>query len=222
VEKCHHWQGRRSSHHFSEGREALKAVGAQDGPWNWVLLRPEPPALPLVGGGVGSLDEMVECLGQHDQEVLTGVLRMSFGSGRLRRVKHLLVVAIGARTPTVTRGRLGPARAKVEKALAEFVHISCALEVTGIKDLTLEAVIEKVRMACRIDDEVLSHDNPGRKMWTADAFRQALLEERRKVVAEARLARLSKLPIREAVELVHSDENLNWALFGLRDGRELL
>lgn len=207
--------GHQSSLLFSQGRDALQAVGSADGAWNWVLLRPEAEALPVVAGGLGSLDEMRECLQEHQDEVLAGLLRMSFGEGRLRRSKHALVFAVGSRAGAVARGKLGPVRAKVDKAVSEFVHISCTMEVFGTEDLTLEAVIDKVRKAAHIDYEVLERDSAKRQLWTADAFRQAMHEERRKVVAKTRAARMASVPVREAVDLLHSDESLNWALFGL-------
>eukprot|EP00411_Alexandrium_monilatum_P000318 CAMPEP_0175194584 /NCGR_PEP_ID=MMETSP0093-20121207/6567_1 /TAXON_ID=311494 /ORGANISM="Alexandrium monilatum, Strain CCMP3105" /LENGTH=740 /DNA_ID=CAMNT_0016487511 /DNA_START=38 /DNA_END=2260 /DNA_ORIENTATION=+ len=208
--------GHQSSLLFSKGRDALKAVGSAEGPWNWVLMRPDAEALPLVAGGGGSLEEMQESLRDHQQEVLAGLLRMTFGEGRLRRSKHVLVFSVGSAAPPVARGKLSLVRAKVEKAISEFVHISCVLELASAEDLTLEAVIDKVRKAAHIDDEVLDGDTARRQLWTLDAFRQAQREERCRAAASSRLARFAALPVREAIDLLHADESLNWALFGLK------
>eukprot|EP00411_Alexandrium_monilatum_P104277 CAMPEP_0175786638 /NCGR_PEP_ID=MMETSP0097-20121207/79943_1 /TAXON_ID=311494 /ORGANISM="Alexandrium monilatum, Strain CCMP3105" /LENGTH=690 /DNA_ID=CAMNT_0017097579 /DNA_START=44 /DNA_END=2116 /DNA_ORIENTATION=- len=155
-------------------------------------------------------------LRDHQQEVLAGLLRMTFGEGRLRRSKHVLVFSVGSAAPPVARGKLSLVRAKVEKAISEFVHISCVLELASAEDLTLEAVIDKVRKAAHIDDEVLDGDTARRQLWTLDAFRQAQREERCRAAASSRLARFAALPVREAIDLLHADESLNWALFGLK------
>jgi len=202
---------------FTGGREALQALRDPEGSWNWMLLRPDPQSLPLVSGGVGSIEEMRECLAEHEDEVLAGLLRMSFGDGRLRRTKHVLVLAVGRRAGPVARGRIASARKPLERALAEFVHISCTMEVASSEDLTLEEVIDRVRRAAHIDDEVLEGDSAGRQLISADAFRKALAEERRAAATQSagRSNRYANLPVKDVLGLLHADSRLNWALFGL-------
>jgi len=204
---------------FSTGRDALSAVGDPVGPWNWVIVKPEPNTLPLVEGGMGSIIEMKECIARRDNEALAGLLRMNFGDGRLRRTKHVLVFAVGDRAGAVARGRLAAARTAMEKALGELVPVSCVLEVIGVADLTLEAVIERVRRASHIDDEVLDNDEANRRLFSADAFREALDAERRSSVKapRKRTSSVTELNAKEVIELVHTDRTLNWALFGLKD-----
>lgn len=210
------------------GRAALRAVAEPYGSWNWVLVRPDPadPAeLAVVGGGSGSIDEMKECLAGHKDDVLSGFVRLGFGSGRLRRTKHVFVHAIGEHVPVVTRGRLAAARPLMERAISALAHCSAALEVSHLDDLTPEAVIDRLRRAAVLDDVVLGGDSQPRKAISLEAFREALDEER----AAPRLpeasqgpcgARWSERLVEDVVRLLHAPGGpLNWALFGLNLAR---
>ena len=55
----------------------------ENGIWNWVFVGGTPSTLPLIGDGDGSADEMRECAVANSQEMLYGLLRLGFGSGRL-------------------------------------------------------------------------------------------------------------------------------------------
>jgi hypothetical protein len=208
---------------FREGRAALQAVADPLGEWNWVLVKSDPEALPLVAGGTGSVDEMSERLRcDHEQDVLFGLLRLGFGTGRLRRTKHVFVHAVGKRVPAVTRGRLSAARPQMGRAIAKLAHCSCVLEVSCAEDLTLEAVIEKVRRASVVDDEVIDRDKSQRNAYTVEAFREALREEQKEKCSSTKepssqstLTSWTGRPVEEVVGLVHAlDGPLTWALFG--------
>lgn len=213
--------GHQSVMPFSSGRDALQAVAEPFGRWNWVMVRPDPESLELVTGGTGSIDEMRECLRTHEEEVLSGLLRLGFGAGRLRRTKHVFVHAVGERVPVVSRGRMAAARPLMEATLGKLVHCSVTMELTQVEDLTLEGVIERVRRAAIIDDVVLDGDSPTRSVFSVEAFRDALKEE---YLAQApappvetggNTTQWQDRSVADVVKLVHAPNGpLNWALFG--------
>jgi len=82
---------------FTKGSDALAAVAKPLGPWNWALFGPDPVALPIIGGGGGSVDEMRGCIEAHEKDVMFGLLRMGFGEGKLRRTKYIFIHACGSK-----------------------------------------------------------------------------------------------------------------------------
>jgi len=210
---------------FTSGRDALRAVESPLGSWNWVLLGPDPETLPITGGGSGSIDELQECLAQHEEEVLFGVLRLGFGAGRLRRTKLVFFHANGARVAAVRRGKLGAVRPKMEKAVKDLVHCSLAVEVNSTDDLSLEGLIERLRRTAIIDDDVLEGDSAAKSSLSLEAFRKALAEERRmvsteadspavKCAAEAAQVPGASLTLEESIQLVHNPDGLGWVVLG--------
>lgn len=171
-----------------DGKTALLAVGERMGKWNWVLVFPDADALPLVGCGLGSVDEMRSCVEAHGDAVMFGMLRMSFGQGRLRRTKFIFVQASGANVSIIKRGKLSSNRPKMQAALARYANFMLTFEVNHPNDLQQEDVIYRVRRAAVIDDDVLVNLDlragqgqgptpPAKGAYTVDAFREALAEE---------------------------------------------
>lgn len=144
---------------FTTGRAALQAVALPDGMWNWVLIGADPEALPLVAGGGGSIDEMRSFLHLNRNTVVFGILRVSCGSGRLQRTKHVLVHAVGEDTPVILRGRLNMQRARMRAVLSEFVESSLTIELSRSHDLSSEFVMERLRSTVIVDDDVLTGAN---------------------------------------------------------------
>jgi len=214
--------GHQSSNLYSNGRDALKAVAEPLGPWNWVLMKPDPVQFQLVAGGAGSVDEMCEHLSNHSTDVLFGLLRMGFGVARLRRTKHVFIHFVGPNAGPVPRGRAATVRSAMEKEMAKLAAFSISLELSSAQDLTLEAVIGRMRKSSVIDDDVLDGDKPEKNVYSCEAFREALREERQIIrppeeVHEhnARRAKFRDLAAEEVVGLVHTLHGpLNWALFG--------
>lgn len=198
-----------------EGRQALQVVADEGGAQNWLLLGPDPRELPVVAGGCGGLDEMRACAAEHEKEILTGILRLGFGEGRLRRSKHVLIFVLGARLGVVARGKLAVVRPQMEKVLAQYVQISCVIEGLRIEDLKLEVVIERVRRAVHIDDEVLEGDSALKKSNSVEVHREAVHEKAVAATPKAQGKRFLDIPLCEAITLMHSDASLNWGLFGL-------
>mmetsp|Transcript_47984 Transcript_47984/g.104421 ORF Transcript_47984/g.104421 Transcript_47984/m.104421 type:complete len:570 (+) Transcript_47984:59-1768(+) len=216
--------GHQSSELFSTGRDALRAVADPFGLWNWVLLGADAVALPMVGGGTGSVDELRAFASDREDQVFFGLLRLGFGVARLRRTRHIFLHICGKRVSVVKRGQLGALRAQMEKAVQNFAHCPVSLVDVSPEELQLEAVIDRVRRAVVVDDQVLEGDNNRRQALTVDAFREALAEDISKAEAKARsLEEESKpatkpgssLSVEDTVRLVRTpDGPLNWALFG--------
>jgi len=216
------WPGHYSTMPFKSGREALKSV-ADGGLWNWCLVGPD-PQLSLVSGGSGAFDELRSYLMANRTSVYFGVLRLGFGVGRLRRVKHIFIHAIGEQASAVRRGRHNAARPAVEKALSDFVNCVVPVQITRVEDFTLESVVERLRRSVHVDDDLLDNDLDSRRLFTVEAVREALREERRAAIfrtplpkAQARKKPRPDLPVEEAVRLVHAPGHVNWAVFGPRE-----
>jgi len=222
-------QPRQEDSPFASGRDALRAVAEDSGAWNWVLVKPGPSTLQLVAGGTGSVEEMREELMAHDSEVLFGFLRLHFGEGRLRRAKHVFIHAVGPSVSTVARGRMMEKRPQVESEVHQLAHCHVTFATSRPEDLTLEAVVERVRRTSMIDDAVLDGDIAD--VYNVGAAREALEEKcqitppptptqcttpsevttttcRSSCAWEGRRAS-------EVVQLLSApDGPLNWALFG--------
>ncbi|CAE7389286.1 unnamed protein product [Symbiodinium necroappetens] len=213
------------------GRDALKAVGEPMGAWNWVFFQADPVNLKVVGGGIGSLEEMKSCYESHPTDVLFGLLRLGFGEGRLRRTKYVFIHAVGAKAPVVARGRLSAERPKMEEVFGQFASASVTMEIQHLADLTLDSVVERVRRATTVDDDILGRDAGSPSVFSVEAFQKALQEEKLGRAAELQTLRRRSTglgtglpadlvsewaarPLSEVVSLVHKVGGpLNWALF---------
>ncbi|CAE7191393.1 unnamed protein product [Symbiodinium pilosum] len=226
---------------WRNGRDALKAVGEPLGAWfsdcrlmawNWAFFRADHVDLQIVGGGTGSLDEMKACYEEHSSDVLFGLLRLGFGEGRLRRTKYVFIHANGEKVPVVARGKLSAERPKMEEVFSQFASISVTMEILHPADLTLANVVERVRRAAVVDDDVLGRDAGSPSVFSVEAFQKALQEEKLERASELQTLRRRSTglrsglpanlvsewagrPLTEVVSLVHKVGGpLNWALFG--------
>lgn len=220
---------------FESGRDALKAVAESMGAWNWVFFRATEHVvavedLSVVAGGIGSVEEMQSCYEEHPQDVLFGLLRMGFGQGRLRRTKYVFIHAIGDQVPAVARGKRSAQRPKMEELMGSYASISVTMELLTTSDLTLKSVVDRVRRAVVVDDDVLDRDKATVSVFSMEAFQQALQEEKRSRMDELRAQRKLRMEQSEAtregsaysersvssmVSLLRSDrEALNWLLLG--------
>jgi|Transcript_49521 hypothetical protein len=208
-----------STNVFESGRDALQAL-AQDGPWNWLLLRPDPDNLTHVVGGMGSVDEMRECLADREEDIFFGVLRLGFGVGRLRRTKFMFIRFTGCKARAISRGQACGVHPKMQKAVAELINCSASMEINGSVDLTLEEVINRLHRVVIHDDD-LKGDEGALQVYCIDAFRKALDEERRAKVRrhsapdhEVNHVAIPDKTSEETVRLSHADgAPLDWAVF---------
>lgn len=100
-----------------------------------------------------------------------GLLRLGFGTGRFRRTKWVFVVWSGPKVPMVKRARAMSQRAALKTKLGPA---SVDIEAASLDDITLEAVIDKVKRAAVVDgDDVHSAEDP----YSVENFMKALEEE---------------------------------------------
>jgi len=158
---------------FFTGNEALKDVANENGCWNWVLVGPDPETLPLAGGGTGSITEMRECLQEHANEVIFGLLRLSFTAMGKRGTKHVFVVHVPGNIPvtggmdtsptqrmsSMARGRILQTRPAMERALQSFANFALTIEVTNATDFTMEDVVKRLQKVSTADGDVVCMDN---------------------------------------------------------------
>jgi hypothetical protein len=152
--------------------EALRAVGAERGKCNWVLL--EPRSFQLHSCGLGGLEDLKSNLAE--DRVLFGALRLTFGSQRPGIVKHIFVHWVGPRVSAVQRGLLN---ARLADAAA-FVGKSCALvfrrQAHCLGDLRLEDIIAELRRLTVVDG-IAATDGIAAGRISAAEYLAALKEE---------------------------------------------
>merc|ERR1712226_1575259 len=98
--------------------------------------------------------------------------------------------------------------------MVQFGVFSVTMEILQSEELNVEHVINKVRSAAKIDDEVLDGDSASKSAFTVEAFRKALAEEQ-KFAASITCApdplKIKRVPgadltVEEAVRLVRAPE----------------
>eukprot|EP00927_Polykrikos_kofoidii_P056439 TRINITY_DN50552_c0_g1_i1.p1 TRINITY_DN50552_c0_g1~~TRINITY_DN50552_c0_g1_i1.p1 ORF type:complete len:626 (-),score=90.02 TRINITY_DN50552_c0_g1_i1:107-1984(-) len=163
----------------TSGRDALAAVSEKDGAWNWVLIRPDPKELTTVAGGTGSVEEMREYLQQNKAHVFFGLLRLSFGRGRMQRTYHVFIDYFGAAANRVSATKDHATKSDVKKAFDDssmIAHSSFELQVREPEDLILETIFDRLIRSCIVDFEFVEHDHDFKKVICEETLRDALLE----------------------------------------------
>lgn len=149
----------------------------------------------------------------------------------MRRTKHIFVHSVGQDVPAVRRGKKNAARAEMEAVMQDCLLCSVSIELTSADSFTLEDVVARVRKAAVVDDDELDADEGWRGIFTVEAFREALREERAAIASSRQDEELVDKEgkrdsrdrrrwhgrrVEEIVKLVSADaEPLNWALFGI-------
>jgi len=208
--------------------QALRAVGAEVGPFNWVLL--EPTKLELHACGAGGLEEMKKHLAE--DKVLFGVLRLSFGGGAKRAAltpstltptgasggrlaKHVMVHWMGPGVGAVKRGRWNARAQEAATEIGRHCAVAFRREARREADLDLEDILRDLRRLTALDAAALR--------LSAEGYFAALLEESRerdaqarREAARARGAAPHALPsLADAVAAVRAASgHLDWALCG--------
>mmetsp|Transcript_57465 Transcript_57465/g.125882 ORF Transcript_57465/g.125882 Transcript_57465/m.125882 type:complete len:809 (-) Transcript_57465:145-2571(-) len=220
---------------FTSAEDGLKAV-VEGRLWNWILIGPDSTALPVVGGGCGSVDEMRECAMKHEDLVTFGLVRLSFGEGRLKRTKFAFVHLMGGKVPVMKRGKYNQVRPSIEATVKAHATCSVSFNDTSPEDFTLEMVIDRLKQVVVVDNEVLENADMSANAFSIEAFKAALLEEQAtaakecqeveeeeeeedeedKSVEEPICPNHDKDP-EEIVRLVRELRSCNWALFRPKD-----
>eukprot|EP00038_Savillea_parva_P030749 m.80055 g.80055 ORF g.80055 m.80055 type:complete len:576 (+) comp9319_c0_seq3:41-1768(+) len=158
--------------------EALKLVHKPLGPFNWALFSIDGTQINLWDAGSLGVAEMTKLLPK--DEILCGVVRMGFGTGKFRRTKWISLWWSGSEVGAHKRGSvLGASK---EKAMKEM-HASISMEGESPEDFSLEAIIDKVRRSAVIDGDGI--DEKGNSWesekdggpFSLDAYYAALEEE---------------------------------------------
>jgi hypothetical protein len=194
------------------GSKALELVRADQGALNWILVGPDPKQLPLENAGGGSVEEMCESL--KDTEVLFGMLRLGFGSGRFRRNHFVFIHWHGESVGAVKRGKANAEKSHMASALGPH---SVELSASEIEECDLKAVIDKVRRACVVDGGGAGESEDP---FSLEAYMAALAEDEALNVemfgdgeAGAGAAGPSSYNFEETINLVRNSDSCNWALF---------
>jgi len=197
--------------------KVLKLVRDAKGPLNWALVKADAKNLTLHNGGGGSVEQMREWLAE--DEVLFGLVRMGFGSGRFRRTYWLFVHWIGPNTPTVKKGR---DNANVDAMKTLCRPFACAIAANDMDEIELVAVIERMRSSVVVEKGAGENaESEGKDLLSLDAFKTALKEEQEAEQGAAAAAQLDEgsaekeaLPTAEILKrLRDEDDPINWAFF---------
>ena len=201
--------------------DTLAKVRAPTGPLNWLLVD---AALKMLAAGGGSVDEMREAV--PEDRVAFGMLRVAFGVGAFRRCYWLFVHWTGPKCSAIKRGQ-----ANVQRGAAGMLlqPASLTLFAGAPEELSAEAVIDKVRQACLIDEELASDVA---SVYSRQAFFQAIKEDEEALFAELGLepptaeptepSQPGWLSVSDAVRAVRADEDpLNWVLIAVEGAEQL-
>jgi hypothetical protein len=151
--------------------------------------------------------------------VAYGIVRLGFGSGKLRRTKHIFVSFCGSKAPIASRAKFAGAKGRMRLALG---HAHMEMQASTPDELSLAAVIAKVKSSSVIDGDDV---HTAEQTYNIDEFTKALREE-----AEAAGSYFgdsgdigedddgegggSGIPIAQAVSDVRKGgTGVNWALF---------
>jgi Cofilin/tropomyosin-type actin-binding protein len=216
---------------------ALHSV-QNSGPFNWVTFVPGPSGkLEFINAGGLSIIELARKL--KDDDITFSLLRMGFGTGVFRRSKLIYLRYIGPKCGAVKRAKAISAKTQASQLFGAF---AVEIEATNVGELSLEAVIEKVRRTAVIDgDEVQSKakgasDTAHTNEITVESFMQSLkeeasssaaffgdtgnleelqraVEEGDEAIEEGPKAYARKSPQEVAKELLSTEESISWALF---------
>jgi len=159
------------------GEKALELVRKPMGPFNWALFVPDPANLELWDAGSLSVAEMQTLL--PEDQVLCGLVRMGFGTGKFRRTKWVSIWWVGSKVSAVKKGQmLGSGKDQVMRKINSG---GITLEGATVDDVSVDEVIDKVRRAAIIDgddvDGIGGARDAGADPFSMDAYYAALEEE---------------------------------------------
>lgn len=198
---------------------ALEMVRDIKGPFNWILVKPKGTKLELHNAGAGSVEEMREYL--VEDEVLFGLVRMGFGTGRFRRTywwfAHWSPDNVGA----VKRGKANSAKGKMQDQLKPF---SLGISASHEEEITLEAVIDRLKRAVVVEGSAQA-DAGGAEAFSLESFAEALREEQAEnseffgvpadgAAAEEKAVDQEELTAEAVLDKILSDSDpVNWGIF---------
>lgn len=142
------------------------------GPFNWILVKPNPKTLTLHNAGGGSVEEMRNWL--PDDEVLYGLVRMGFGTGRFRRTYWWLVHWTPDNVSAVKRGKANSCKGSMQERLSP---VSLTITASHLDDITLPVVIANLKRTVVVEGRAQADGGGGGDAFSLESFEQALREE---------------------------------------------
>merc|ERR1740139_1702344 len=119
---------------------------------------------------------MSQCLASQQEEMAQekqfanfyGLIRLKFGTGRMSRVKYVIVTASrvdeedgdgAGRQSAVAHGKAMAQRGLMEKAIQNFANCTSRIEITRLADLCVENLVEKVKNSSQADADIVTVDS---------------------------------------------------------------
>jgi len=202
--------------------EIMSIVHSGIGWCNWVLFKTNPKKLELAHDtsfGAGSIYTMKENFTTND--VLWGLIRLSFGVRPYRRSHWVMIHWTGPRTPAVKRGRLNAQYNRMDALLRPF---GVALQFTRLEDFNVHTVIDRVRDIVVTDGDDDDDNELDKSKKLVEAFKAALEEEQEvneNVDKRLKVDRETKgdLTLSEIVDYVRlpDSKEINWMLVSPSD-----
>jgi len=150
--------------------QALAAVRELMGPFNWATFNAKVP-LELENAGAGSVPQMREWL--PNDEVVFGLVRMGFGTGRFRRTYWYYFHWCGPDVGAVKRGRCNAHADGLAQLMSPF---SLKITAHALDEYTLEGCLDSMARAIVVEGEAKG-DEAGANPLSLDSFMAALDEE---------------------------------------------
>ena len=157
--------------HDITAKKALSAVRDSMGPFNWATFVPHKKDLVLHNAGSLSVDEMCDHLPADD--IVAGLIRLSCGSGAMRRSKWVSLWWCGADVSAMKRGK---SRATASVTLERLGPVSVAVEAQTVDECSLLAILDKLNRAVQSDHGGKKKKKGGGE-FSLDSFLEALKEE---------------------------------------------
>lgn len=194
-----------------DGKDVLSMVAEAHGMFNWALVHAEKPQeLSVASYGKDSIPEMAAYLKeQKDFPVLFGLVRLSFGTGRLKRVKNVFVVSAltdgACSAGAVKTGKLMGNRKAIEDAVREMAFFHTVLELTSVEQLEVEAVLGQLASGLIVDASEDVGGAGAKDFWAAIEEEKAQRKEAEAEAATEAAAAPEDTPVCE--EEAHDDEH---------------
>jgi NADPH-dependent ferric siderophore reductase len=132
----------------------------------------------VLSRGSGSLPEMNAHLAE--TKVLYGLVRMGFGAGAFKRVKHLFVHWTGPKVPIMKRGQWNAVKSDMQELMRPY---TMDLSASSLDEIEVQVVVDAIKGVIVSDG-----DDEAMEAFSVSGFMAALKEEQEKAAAAAAVA----------------------------------
>lgn len=202
----------------------LKAVGGQQGQWNWILM--EPTKLELHNAGFGGIDEMKKFL--DPTKVQFGLVRFAFGRADAQCgqafvpgiVKHVFVHFVGNKVPVVKRGQWNAKQKEAEAKIKSVCAPMFRKEIHTEEEADLEDIVKELQRLSIAANPSSQSDITSTAKISVEDYKEALAAEMKDAAGGAAggggSTGSSALPdAKQAVDTVKAASGQwNWVLMG--------